>query len=136
MSRVQDMIREICRHPPPRMALRAMPDGVDARFQLTGRRQRVRFAIDGEHVVLTSIVLTSEFVTDDEDVWRDLVRAAWERNMLTDVVLFGFDAGHNLVGRVVHSQATLDSAELRFYLSTLLEECDRFEYVLTGDDRA
>ena len=134
MKRLQDMIRRICERPPPGMVLHARPDGVDATLSATGRRQSVGFAIDGEHVVLRSVVLDQAVVTADADRWHKLTLEAWGRNMLTDIVLFSFDDAHNLVGRVIHPKATLDLAELRFYVATLLEECDRFEYVLTGAD--
>ena len=136
MKRVREMVQALCSDPPPGLELRATAGGVEAVFEATERRQRVTIGIEGDQVALASVVLDRDAVTRSTTYWRELAVQAWERNRLTDLVLFGFDGDDNLVGRVNHPRATLDAPELRLYLQTLLEECDRFEYVLTGEDAA
>jgi hypothetical protein len=50
------------------------------------------------------------------------------------LVAFGFDKRDRLVGIVEQPIATMAPEELRFYVEMLAKECDRFEYVLTGED--
>jgi len=59
----------------------------------------------------------------------------WRRNRQTEVVNFTLDGQNRLVGRVDHPAETLDAAELFFYLTRLAVECDRMEYLLTGENR-
>ncbi|MBN9657047.1 MAG: hypothetical protein J0H49_02660 [Acidobacteria bacterium] len=64
-----------------------------------------------------------------------VARMIWARNRSTDVVEFAIDELGRLVGRIEHVTESLDRAELEAYLIALAQECDRFEYVLTGRDQ-
>ena len=44
------------------------------------------------------------------------------------------DADEAIKGRLEVLTATRDEDEVRVYVDTLAEECDRFEYALTGED--
>ncbi len=99
------------------------------------RQQSVEIRIVDEDYELTSVVLSASDVTASDDNWRALARLAWQRNADTDVVTFTFDNRDRLVGRVRHPAATLDHEELSLYVRSLVRECDRFEYLLSGMDR-
>jgi len=53
---------------------------------------------------------------------------------MKDLVTFAFDDKNNLIGVIEQPALTLDHEELNLYIETLARECDRFEYILTGDD--
>jgi hypothetical protein len=53
---------------------------------------------------------------------------------MKDLITFAFDDRDNLVGVIEQPVLTLDYEELKLYIETLARECDRFEYILTGDD--
>ena len=104
-------------------------------IRLGTRHQSVEIRLVDDDYELTSIVLPASDVTASDDNWRDLVRLAWQRNADTDVVTFTFDDRDRLVGRIRHPAATLDHEELSLYVRSLVRECDRFEYLLSGMDR-
>ena len=100
-----------------------------------GRRHRINLARkrNGDYV-LTCVVLGSATVTDSKAKWRELARLAWRRNAEQELVTFAFDDSHRLVGQVRHPADHLDFEEFELYVRTLARECDRFEYLLTGQD--
>lgn len=101
------------------------------------RRQAVEIrVIEGDEFELLSVVLPASVVTKRMSRWNALSRLAWQRNADTDLVTFTFDARDRLVGMVRHPAATLDLEELLIYARSLVRECDRFEYLLSGVDRA
>ena len=57
-----------------------------------------------------------------------------EKNDMKDLVSFAFDDKNNLVGIIKQPALTLDHDELKLYIETFARECDRFEYILTGED--
>ena len=99
------------------------------------RHQSVEIRVVDDEYELTSVVLPASDVTANDDKWRDLARLAWQRNADADVVTFTFDDRDRLVGRIRHPAATLDHEELSLYVRSLVRECDRFEYLLSGTDR-
>lgn len=110
---------------------------VEVRFggEESGRRQVVRVARDGEVYRFSSIVLPAAQVTRSDRAWRLLAVRAWQRNARKTLVAFTFDDDDCLIGVIEQPAATLDAAELKFYVDVLARECDRFEYVLTGEDQ-
>lgn len=98
----------------------------------SGRSQIIRIERQADAYVLTSVVLGTDRTRDQR---KALVDRLWRRNRQTDVVNFTFDRQNRLVGRVEHPATTLDAEELFFYLSRLAIECDRMEYLLTGENR-
>ncbi|MCH7549692.1 MAG: hypothetical protein IH969_09205 [Candidatus Krumholzibacteriota bacterium] len=99
------------------------------------RHQRVAIKRDGSDYVLTSVVLGGGEVTRNNKRWRKLARLVWRRNSQQEVVAFGFGTADQLIGQVRHPAEFLDIEELEFYIAALARECDRFEYLLTGEDR-
>jgi len=100
-----------------------------------GRGQTVKIERDGDGYVFTSVVLGSARGKAQHDDQPTLAERLWRRNRQTDVVNFTFDQQHRLIGRVEHLADSLDAEELFFYLSRLAIECDRMEYLLTGENR-
>ena len=62
-------------------------------------------------------------------------RLAWRRNAFVDMVAFGMDRKGRPIGFLDQPASTLEAGELEIYIDTVARECDRFEYVLTGQDR-
>lgn len=111
-------------------------DGDTVTVSLGGNRgQRVAIKRDGPYYLLRSSVLSSREVTRRARRWRELARLAWHRNAQQEVVAFGFSDQDQLIGQIRHPTEFLDVEELEFYIDTLARECDRFEYMLTGEDR-
>ncbi|MES2641354.1 MAG: YbjN domain-containing protein [Myxococcota bacterium] len=113
-------------------------DGAEYVVPVGARTQRLRIGLDGVHVVFSSVVARGSQLMDargsrcsEADVLADL----WARNARVDTVSFSLDRHGRVVGRIEALLATLDDEELAFYVARLAEECDRFEFVLTGEDR-
>lgn len=98
------------------------------------RHQDIRVQRQGADYVLTSVVLDSGTVKKETRRWYDLARLAWQRNAEHQLVTFGFDKYDRLVGQIRHPAEHLDAEELEIYVRTLARECDRFEYLLSGED--
>ena len=105
-------------------------------FSDRGRRQRVQCLHLGDYYVFTSPVVSAGFVNRSAKHRRDLAFRTWRRNTLKAVVSLAFDKRGGLLGVVEQRAETLRDKELRFYIETLAQECDRYEYILTGSDRA
>ena len=88
-----------------------------------------------DRYIFTSIVLSAERVARQGRNLPHFVDRLWRRNHQTDVVNFAFDRQHRLIRRIEHPAETLDAEELCFYLSRLAIECDRMEFVMTGQNR-
>ena len=120
----------------PDSRLRVHYDADSVTVRLGGNRsQTVSIERDGDGYVLTSLVLGATRVADQRRDLATFVDRLWRRNRQTDVVNFTLDRQHRLVGRIEHPASTLDAEELFFYLSRLAIECDRMEYLLTGENR-
>lgn len=100
-----------------------------------GRSQNVFVGRDRDRYVFTSVVLSAERVARQRKNLSAFVDRLWRRNRQTDVVNFTFDRENRLIGRIEHPADTLDAEELYFYLSRLAIECDRLEFVMTGQNR-
>ncbi len=99
------------------------------------RHQDIEVHVVDDDYELTSVVLPTSKVTMTVDGWRRVARLAWQRNADTDIITFTFDARDRLVGRVRHPAETMGLEELSLYIRSLVRECDRFEYLLSGVDR-
>jgi len=100
------------------------------------RHHCVLLSRDKERYIFRALVLLSSEVTRNKQQRRRIARRAWRRNASKALVTFGFDKDDSLVGQIEVPAATLDHDELVLYIETLARECDRFEYVLTGQDVA
>ncbi len=98
------------------------------------RRHRVRFQRQDGMYVFYAIVVGADFVTRDLKKWNELAHRVWRRNAIRQIVSFSFDEQDRLIGVIKQPITTLDTVELRFHIETLARECDRLEYVLTGED--
>ena len=119
-----------------RLPWKRQGDTVEVELWKRGRRQRVHLDLQGGHYVLWSVVVGTAYVTQSDDHWRALAYRAWRKNALKDLIAFSFDDQDRLVGRIEQPASTLDEDELELYIRTVAEECDRFEYNLTGEDWA
>ena len=107
---------------------------IDVKLGRADRWQRVEVGRRGDICLLRSMVVGTTFVTRNNAHWRRLAYRAWRKNAEKELVAFGFDKRDRLVGIVEQPIATMAPEELRFYVEMLAKECDRFEYVLTGED--
>ena len=103
-------------------------------IDLGPRHQTVKMQRVSDEFVLSTVVLGTRRVCKDDDVWRELARLAWLRNAEHELVTFGFDRHDRLIGQIRHPVDQLDYAEFEAYVVALARECDRFEYLLTGQD--
>ena len=108
---------------------------VEVELWRSGRRQRVQLDLADGRYVFRSVVVGPAYVTRTEASWRDLAYRVWRKNSLKDLITFSFDTHDRLIGQIEQPASTLDENELEFYIQTVAEECDRFEYNLTGEDR-
>ena len=108
-------------------------DGRRVRVSLVrnGRSQIVRLARRRDRYVFSSIIASA---TDVNENRRSLAFRIWRRNALKPVVTFAIDRWERVIGLVDQPVGSLHTEELEFYIETLARECDRFEYILTGDD--
>ncbi len=100
----------------------------------TGRTQRVLLEVAGADYLFTSVVLGRMAVTKRRKRWNELALLAWQRNADQQLVTFAFDRNDRLVGLIRHPMDTLDLEELELYVNSLAWDCDRFEYLLSGED--
>ena len=104
--------------------------------ELAGQRtQRVRVTQVRDEARFVSVVAPSWVVPDKAEHRSIFLRRLWEINARTDLVAFGIDGHGRVVGACRHPVDTLDPEELESYVVTLVRECDRLEWVLTGEDR-
>ena len=109
-------------------------DAIEVDLSKTGRRQRVQIQESGGSYIFRSLVAGSAQVRSSDKYWRDLAYRAWCRNAQKDLVTFGFDQKDRLIGLIRQPIDTTDDEELILYIDALAVECDRLEYVVTGED--
>ena len=107
-----------------------LPDGAAP----IDRWQDVEITRRGEICVFRSVVVGRKYVTRNHAHWRRLAYRVWRKNAEKDLVSFAFDREDRLIGLIEQPLATMAPKELSFYVETVAKECDRFEYVLTGED--
>lgn len=100
-----------------------------------GRRQRVRIAETSGTIQIWSCVLPSTFVQANSERWGQLALRAWRKNSHADLVGFGFDRRHRLIGFAEHPGRDVRDADLRLYVEAVARESDRLEHVLLGLDQ-
>lgn len=61
---------------------------------------------------------------------------AWRRNRLSEFVGFTLDTRGRMIGEVWVPLDGLEVGEWRFHVWNLARACDRFEYLITGEDEA
>ena len=74
-------------------------NSVDVGLAEQGRQQTIRLAEKGADYVLTSVVLGAAAVTKQDEEWSRLAILAWQCNADQQLVTFGFDKRHRLVGQ-------------------------------------
>ena len=97
------------------------------------RQQRVRIIRSNDYYQLSSIVLGRQQTRSLSP--KRIAELVWLRNQETDVVAFGWDKRDRLVGRIDQLAETMDAEDLFFYLEMLALECDRLEWLITGEDK-
>jgi hypothetical protein len=109
-----------------------IPNGLEVDFP-NGRRQQIEIKKTGKYFKLSSCIMKSAYA-ERYDL-SELLRKIWIRNDEIDVVDFTLDNRKRLIGEVELLASHLDAQELAFYLICLAEECDRFEFILSGKDQ-
>ncbi len=67
--------------------------------------------------------------------YYNILQKIWERNNSVDLVGFTENDKGHLAEQIIQLEACLDYEEFEFYILSLARECDRLEYILTGEDR-
>ena len=96
-----------------------------------GRSQVIRLARRRDCYVFSSVVAR---VADVNQCRRSLAFRLWRRNALKPIVTFTIDRRERVIGLVDQRVESARREQLKFYLETLAQECDRLEYILTGAD--
>ena len=133
MDRFERILRSVSRA--GSKAWEDLGDRIRVSFDDKGRHQDVFVHRADNLYVFTSVVLGSAEVTRRPQRWRQLAVLAWEKNAEHQLVTFAFDKKDRLIGKIEHQVDYLDPEELELYVNTLALKCDRFEYVLSGEDR-
>lgn len=95
------------------------------------RRHRVHVAAGSDQFEMSAIVVSRSIATSIDGV----ALRAWRLNRNASLVSFRIDRRGRLVGESWAPFAGLTPEEFRFTLRNLAQECDRIEYVLTGEDQ-
>lgn len=64
-----------------------------------------------------------------------IAERSWQRNRTTRLVGFHIDHRSRLIGSARVPRIGLTPQELATYIEAVARECDRYEYLLTGEDR-
>ena len=99
------------------------------------RRQEIRLIDKGEFVALQSVVAKSKelHISSRQDK-LNLHKRIMERNAVKQVVALYIDNRDRVIGSTSIHIKTITKSKLEFTLSILARDCDRFEYILHGED--
>lgn len=114
----------------------------EAGFPTTEGRIRVEFP-NGRRHALSILEVDDETLRIEAIVCRpaalvevdQLPLRVWRRNRGTRLVSFRLDHRGAVRGHAWVPRAGLTAAELETYVRAVAAECDRFEFLLTGEDR-
>lgn len=98
------------------------------------RQQKVNISRNSNLYEISSIVLRGKAIKNDKNLY-DIAYRAFRKNAHKELVNFSFDNNGNLVGLITQPVEYLHDAELKLYINVIAQECDRFEYKLTGEDK-
>ena len=101
-----------------------------------GRTQKLYIGLQDDRYILTSTVLGSRQLNRRFRSPKRRAELLWRRNHETEVVTFTIDNHDRLIGLIDQVAGTMDPEEITFYVARLAQECDRLEYLLTGEDRS
>ncbi len=108
------------------------PDGDELRVEFGSKRShRVRVMDAGDRYVIRGIAARANALPKDVPPER----RAWAINRATDLVGFRVDDRGRFVGEAWVPKLGLTADEFVLVARRVAIECDRLEYVLTGEDR-
>ncbi len=110
--------------------LRVSGDSLTVEFA-SGRTHMVRVEEHADHYVLVGVAARAS-ATSVEDAPE---QRAWTSNRTLDLLGFRVDERGRFVGEAWIPKPGLTSDEFILVARHLAAECDRMEYVLTGEDR-
>ena len=110
--------------------LRIEANGIEVQFG-DGRRHRVIVEDVDEAYQVSAFVVRQNVVTNTPTLPID----CWVRNRATDIVGFRIDERSRLKAEAWIPKQGLTAAEFQLCVRSVAAEADRFEYVLTGQDR-
>ena len=94
------------------------------------RRQRVRIEDQGDAFRLCSVAARAEKLStlSSPELW------AWERNRSLSLMGFRMDERGRMIGEAWVPKVGLTAEEFQLFVRTVALECDRFEFILMGQD--
>jgi hypothetical protein len=95
-----------------------------------GRSHHITVRDEGDSLELSAIVASARALSGVEDA----ALATWRRNRTAQIVGFRIDARGRMVGEAWVPRQGLTFEELALHLRSVAAECDRLEYLLTGED--
>lgn len=108
-------------------------EGDQVTVQLSdGRQHRVLLTTGADAFEMSAVIIPQSVAKSIQN----LAPRVWRLNRNTSLVAFRIDRYGRLVGEAWAPLTGLTGDEFRLTLRTLAFECDRLEYILTGDDRA
>lgn len=110
--------------------LKSTPQGVIVTLE-KGRSHRIEVIQRVADILLRAKVARCESRRQEEEV----VLQAWRRNLVMHLAGFRVDADGRLVGEYHIPRIGMTPEAFRFILHRFATECDRFEFVLSGEDR-
>jgi len=133
MDRLLQMMRKLAKKHKENWTLKEQY--VDIKLVRRKRHQRIYMSLGDGFYSFYSVVMGSTAVKKDIQRWNELTLMAWQRNADHELVTFAFDKYDRLIGHSRHPAEYLDIEELELYISNLSFECDRFEFLISGEDR-
>ncbi len=91
------------------------------------------FSFSDKYIIFESLVIKGSDIK--KYGYYKILQKIWERNNSVDLVGFAENNKGHLAGQIIQLETCLDYEEFEFYILSLARECDRLEYVLTGEDK-
>ena len=100
------------------------------------RNQKIELQVKNQTYKFKSKVARVIDIIESPDMdEKDLILRILQRNALRLIVNLYIDRDGWVIGEVVYPAAHTQIEEIHFYLVTLARDCDRFEYILSGEDQ-
>ena len=96
-----------------------------------GRKQEIILSVQDPSYVFSTTIGT---VASTSLSRRELQFRIWRQNALKPLVNIRINNKDEIIGSVSNDISHTDPNEVSFYIKTLAQDCDRFEYSLSGSD--
>lgn len=99
------------------------------------RKQNISITHKNGLFHFSSVVLSlKNLPSSDSNLYQEVLFRTMRRNATKPIVSLGVDGYKRIVGRISFPETSASADLVAFYVKMLARECDRFEYVLSGED--